>query len=123
MKFNTWMMISAALGVIFGLGYLFLPATLLGIYGMTVNPGSVLAARFFGGSVLGWGVLAWFAREARESVARDAITLSLFIMFSIALVLSIVGVTSGVFNVFGWVSAGIFLILGGVFAYFRFIKS
>lgn len=123
MKLSTWMIITAILGLVFGLGYLLMPSTLLDIYGIDSNPSTLLAARFFGGSVVGWGVLAWFARGTAESAARSAITLSLFVTFFIGLVLTLMGVVSGVFNVYGWLTAALFLIFALAHGYYRFIKA
>jgi len=120
MRLNTVMTLMGVLGGLFGLAYLLVPTALLAFFGAEAGPGTVLAARFFGASVFGYGVLAWLSRGANPAEdSTRAIELSLAVASGLACALSIVGVTTGVFNVYGWGSVLVFLVLAGSFVYLR----
>ena len=120
MRLGTVMALTGLLGGLFGLAYLLAPTALLGFFGIDAGPGTVLAARFFGASVFGYATLAWLSRNANPAEdSTRAIEMSLAVASGLACVLSIVGVTTGVFNVYGWGAMLVFLVLAGSFAYLR----
>jgi len=49
----------------------------LSLYGVTLSPAGLLVARLSGVALFGYAVLTWFARDAGESKARQAIVLAL----------------------------------------------
>ncbi len=122
MKVKTLLVLTALFGFVFGIAYLLLPKYLLDFFGVDYNDSVIMTARFFGGAVLGFGVLAWSARNAGDSDTRRAIKLAIFVTCLIGLVLSILSVISGFFNVFGWIPIAFFVVLTGAFGYFRFVK-
>lgn len=54
----------------FGLGLLVLPGTLLGIYGMSLDPDGTVVARLLGGQLLGYVPLEWFALRGDRAIRR-----------------------------------------------------
>ena len=122
MKSKTVMMVASVIGMIFGIGYMLIPTTMLGFYGATTDAVGILLGRFFGGSMLGFAVLLWGARNAQESDARRAIELGLFVSFVVAFALSLISQLSGLMNVLGWGAVAVFLIFALAFGYLRFFK-
>jgi len=122
MKIKTLLVLTSLFGIIFGLVYLLFPKYLLDFFGVDQTDAVIMTTRFFGGSIFGYGVLAWSARNAAGSETRRAIKLALFIASLIGSVLSILGVTSGFFNTLGWIPVAFFAVLTIAFGYFRFVK-
>jgi hypothetical protein len=102
MKFKTVMVIKAIVCLGFGPLLLFVPGWLLNLLGTTFGPGSALTAREYGAALIGNLLLTWLARNAEESVARNAIIWNLFVYDAIALVVTLVIVISGGLNFLGW---------------------
>jgi uncharacterized membrane protein len=121
-KLKTLLVLTSFFGIVFGLVYLLIPKYLLDFFDVDQTEAVIMTSRFFGGAILGYGVLAWSARNAGGSQTRRAIKLALFIAFLIGLVLSILSVTSGFFNSLGWIPVIFFAALTIAFGYFRFIK-
>ena len=71
MKSNTVMTVASVIGMIFGIGYMLIPTTMLGFYGASTDAVGILLGRFFGGSMLGFAVLLW-GQEMPRSRMRDA---------------------------------------------------
>ena len=124
MRRMTVFSVTGVLGAAFGLGYLLIPTSLLGFFGIEATAGAVLAARFFGASVLGYGVLAWLTRQANPAEdSSKGIALSLAVAAALGTALSLMGVLGGVLNVYGWMAAALFLVLAGAMLSFRFRRG
>lgn len=117
MKAKTLLVLTALFGGAFGLAYLFIPKILLDFFGVDYGEVAVMTARFFGGAVFGYGVLAWSARNAEDPPTRKAIKFAIFITCLIALALSIISVTTNFFSANGWIPIAFFIVITGAFGY------
>ncbi len=122
MKLNTLLVINAVVALVYALGSLLVPATLLTLYGITSGPGEQLMAQFFGVALVAVGLLTWFARNVADASAQRAIILALLISDAVGIVVSLLGTLSGVMSVVGWSAVAIYLLLGLGYAYFQFMK-
>ena len=122
MKVGNLLRLTGFFGVLFGLGYLFFPRQILAFYAVELDANGLFVARFFGGAILGYGILAWEARNVEGSKTRKAIKLGLFLSFLVGTILAIIGCLNGFFNVWGWPSAAVFALLTLGFGYLRFIN-
>ncbi len=123
MKIKTLLILTALFGAAFGLAYLLIPNILLDFFGVEYTDSTIMTARFFGGAIFGYGVLAWSARDAESSSTRKAIKLALFVTCLIALILSILGVMNNFFTTMGWIPIAFFALITLAFGYFRFFKK
>jgi hypothetical protein len=117
MTFRTLLIIKAVVCLFFGALLLFLPGTLLGILGASLDSAGTFTAREYGAALFGTLMLTWFARNAAESDARRAILLDLFVYDAIGFVITLLAVLSGVLNFLGWgvVVVYLFFTLGSGF--------
>jgi hypothetical protein len=122
LKVKTLLTLTGLFGLVFGLVYLFFPAVLLKFFGVDFTAATIMTARFFGGAVLGYGVLAWSARNSEDSATRRSIKLAIFVTMLIGLVLSVISVLDKFFNAMGWIPVAFFLLIAVAFGYFRFVK-
>jgi Na+-driven multidrug efflux pump len=111
---------TAVLSFIFGLGYLLMPDQVLALFGTATDDVGLLAARFFGGAVVGYGVLALAHRDSNLLEARGSVVPAFAISFTLGFVLALVGQLSGLLNALGWVSVVTFLLLAIGYAYVQF---
>jgi hypothetical protein len=118
MKFKTLMVIKAVVCLGFGPLLLFVPGPLLILLGSSFGPGAAIVAREYGAALLGNFMLTWFARNADESVARQAIVLDLFVYDAIAFVAMLLIQLSGGLNLLGWGIVAIYLFFALGFGYF-----
>ena len=122
MKFGNVLLVNAIVALIYGIGLVLLPATVLSIYGVTPGAAVNLASQLFGVELVHVGLICWFARNVSDSPAKRAIILASLIGQLIGLVVSLMGTLSGVFNVVGWSAVGIYLVLALGYAYLQFMK-
>ena len=123
MKLSIWMTLTAVLAGIFGLAFVFVPAQLLAYYGITAGAPLELIGGFFGSALIGFAVMAWWARSAADSEARKALVLGFLVANFVGFIVALMGQLRGVQNALGWSTVAIFLILALGFAYFQFQKS
>jgi hypothetical protein len=118
MKVNTLMIITAILLAVYGIGFVIAPAPLLSLMGITADPAVAFITQAFGAALIGYAVMNWFARNAVDSDARQAIVLADASFNALAIVVNLLGTLSGVLNVLGWSNVVIHLLLAAGFAYF-----
>ncbi len=117
------MIINAIFALLFGLGFLLAPESLLSAYGATTDAELVQMARFFGSAMLGYALLTWFARKTEESEAQRAIILSLILSFAVGFVVALQGQLSGVVNTLGWFTVVLYLFFVLGYGCFQFVKK
>ncbi len=118
MKFKTLMMIKAGVALILGIPILLVPDFSYSIFGATLGPGGIFAAREYGASMMGILMITWFARNTPASDARRAITLGLCLYDAVGLVISLIALGSGQLNPLGWLAVLIYLFFTVGFGYF-----
>jgi hypothetical protein len=102
MKLKPFLLTSAILGMILGLGFFFAPAAVISTFGVSANEAHQHTARNFGSAVIGLAVISWVARDARDSVARRGILLGLFVYFIFGSISIISFQLQGNANIYGW---------------------
>ena len=118
MKFQTLMIIKALVCLSLGVPILLAPIFLYSLFGASLNPGGVFAAREYGASLIGNLMVTWFARKAAESEARRAIILGLCVYDAIGFVVTLIALLTGVLGLLGWFAAAIYLFFAIGFGYF-----
>jgi hypothetical protein len=122
MKLKYLFIFNAVATIIFGVGSVLMPQTLVTIFGSALNPAGVLMMQYGGVWLIGLGLLAWFARNANDSQARKAIILAFLICYSIAFIVALLAQLNAVLNAFGWGTVGLNLVLALGYGYFQFAK-
>ena len=120
MKLSTLMIIKAVVCLVFGILLVAIPGPLMSLYGVALQPGGELMARFYGASLLGNLMLTWLGRNDPGSEALRAAILGLFVYDAVGLVVAVIAMLSGVMNLLGWSIVAIYLFFTVTFGYFQF---
>jgi hypothetical protein len=112
------MIIKAVVCLCLGVPILLLTVFTYSLFGASLNPAGVFAAREYGASLIGNMLLTWFARNAVDSDARQAIILALCVYDAIGLVITLIAQIGGVLGPLGWFAAVIYLFFAIGFGYF-----
>ena len=123
MKFNTFLAIAAVLAVLYGLGFLLIPAQTLGLYGITLDENGLFVARYLGSAFLGVAVITWMARNLTAREALRPVILGDFVISLTGLVVAVWDVFAGDGNALSWATVVIYLFLALGFAYVQFVAS
>jgi uncharacterized membrane protein YczE len=98
------------------------PAWSLQVYGVNADVNTQFLGRYFGAALIGIAFLAWLARNAPASGARQAVLISLFVSNLLGFVVSVYDKFAGFANQFVWLNVGIYLFLAIGFGYYSFLK-
>lgn len=122
MSLKFWMGLKAIIVVIFGIGFTVVPVWLASIYGMSLDKTGTLMAQLFGTAFIFEALLLWLAKNFPWPEAQKVV-IAVVISNVIGFVVSLIATLNKVWNSLGWLSVGLFLVFGLVFAYFLFIKK
>lgn len=123
MTIKTFMTIVSVIGIVFGAGFLLAPEQFGSIYGWNERPDIQLAGRYFGGTLLPWAIIGWFAKDFRDEAGLRGVLIAGVIGFAIGLLVTVFGILSGVLNAIAWSSVLIYLFGAVGSAYFLMAGS
>jgi hypothetical protein len=111
MRPNTVFLAGGVLGLVFGLSFLLFPSAVLPLYGVPVDPSTVLMSRFFGVALFHLGIVLYLMRDVRESGSQRALAVAGVAGSVGGLAVAIMGVLGGIVNAMGWSTVAIYAIL------------
>jgi len=124
MNRSTFMIIAAIIALVFGVGFLLVPAQVMAMYGTTLDVPGMFIGRYFGSALLGVGLLTWLARKAQgDNEALRAIILGNFIFTVAGTVVAVLDKFTGGGNAMVWSTVLIFFLLAIGFGYYQFKKK
>ena len=124
MKLRHLFTIHAVIALVNGVIFLVMPVQYLSFFGVDISgPDDIFINRLFAAALLTYALVAWFARNADFSEARQAIVLGYFIPIAIGFIITLVGQLSGVMNAFGWSLVTLYLVMASGYGYFYFSES
>lgn len=107
MKLKTVFIAHAVTEVIFGLGFLIAPGTLLGFLGTTTDATGLVLSRIAGAVILSLAIISWLARDVPTGILRDAMVWSFTLAHTGAGIVVALAVWAGTFNWLGWPAAAL----------------
>lgn len=124
MSLRNLLTLAAIISFAFGVSFVLIPAPLTAQYNIALNPGGIFIGQLFGAALIGFGVLNWFARGVRDTLALQAILLANLIGDGVGFVMALVGQVTGVggVNELGWSTVAIYLLLTLGFGFFQLMK-
>src|SRR5208282_5998465 len=111
MNVKVFLVVQAALAIIYGVAFVLVPAFVLVTYGMTTEPSTILSGRYFGATLLAVGLMAWFLKETSDRAALRGVLSGLAISYVVGLLVSIWGTLTSIMNGMGWSAVLIYVVL------------
>ncbi len=118
MKLKTLIVIMALLSLVWGAGFILVPAFFWSLYGLTLDAGGVYMSRQLGVVFLMLGIILWLARKETSPVALRAMTIGLFCGNALGFVVALMGQFSAHISMLGWVGIVSYFLLAGGFGYY-----
>ncbi len=114
MRLNSLLLVAGLLALVFGLGFLLVPQTVLGVYGIQPDPATALMSRFFGAALVHVGAALYLIRDVQEGPAQRALVVAGVVGSLVGLGVALAGQLSGQVNAMGWSTVLIYgaLLLG-----------
>lgn len=123
MNLRNLFLVNTVVALVFALGLLLGPTTLLTLYGLKTGTSENLVAQLLGAALVVPALLTWFARDLTDSGARRAVVVPLFLFDVIGFVLTLLGVLAKTMKPAGWSVVIIFLFFALGYGFFQFMRS
>lgn len=117
MKLKFLMTINALVCLAIGIPMLLVPAQLMSLYGLNLNPGGIMMTRLYAGALLGNFLVAWFSRKDTGSISLYAAVLYLFIYNGINFLVTLWATLEGIMEILGLTVVVVFFIFTIAFGY------
>ena len=124
MNYRNMVTASAVVSILYAVLIVLLPGQIVRLYNVELTPPGVLVAHLYGSTLLGFGLLNWFARQFQdESVQRSVMTANL-VTTALGTIFSLIAQLGGVpgANALGWTTVVLYLLFALAFAYLRFVR-
>ena len=113
MKLATYLAISGVVALLFGLEFLLIPEFALKLYGVPADPHHAMVGRYFGGTLVAYGLVLWLGRGLRDDPALRVLLQSGVAGNAIGAIISGHAAIAGLQNQMAW---GSVLIYGALLA-------
>ena len=122
MTMRTVAIASAALGALFGLAALLVPAQFVALFDVELPEAGLLTTRLFGVGLLAVAVIDWFARDALPGTGQPGtergIVIANLLSLTLTTMLVVSATLSGTINALGWANAGLLAVVAVAWLYF-----
>jgi len=119
---KTLFKLALIIELLYGVGFIAMPGTILGIFGVTLIDFGTSLTRLFGSALLGFVVLLWFGIKSAHSETDRVVLATMFTYTLLSTVILFFAQLAGHMNVMGWmpvVMHFIFMIAFGLFLFRR----
>jgi uncharacterized membrane protein YfcA len=106
-----FLLISALVAALFGMGFVLVPGFMFLIYGVASSPASLLGFRLFGSALIAIAVLTWLLKDSTNWEAIRALLLSVAVGNVIGFLLVLFATINGTLSAMGWTAVLIYLLL------------
>jgi len=101
-EMNTLFLVYLIAEALFGLGFLFLPAALMGPMGVTLDETSITFARMFGSLIISIPFLLYFARKSANPEFKKAVVYCVLVYLFVSTIILLLAQLRGLMNSLGW---------------------
>ena len=122
MKLGTLFVITAVIALLFSLGFVLIPTTLLSLYAVDLNAQGIFISRLLGAAFVIFAIISWQLRNSTGSSEARSVVLAFTVGDLLGFVISLIYQLQGLANALGWSTVAIYLLLGLGFGYF-YIKK
>jgi hypothetical protein len=109
MTLKNFFTVYAVLAALFGVGFVASPNDVLGMYGVPASTHIALMGRLFGGTLLGFAVIQWFARDLTDGTGLRGLLVGLGVSHVVNFLIAVSATMAGTINALGWTTVLIYL--------------
>jgi hypothetical protein len=121
MKLKNVFLFQTLVSTINGGLFILAPDFNLSLYGINrLSAREVFLAQLLGAALLSYALVAWYARDSCDCLARNAIVIGFGTTHLIGLILTVFATLDGTINAMGWFACGLHLLLAAGYGYFLF---
>jgi len=109
---SNFLKVLAVVAAIYGIVGVLFPSFLLTNYGVSAEAAVILMTRFFGVTLINWGIVVWLVSDSSDWIALRGVLVAAVIADAVGVVVSIAGTLAGTMNQMGWSAVLIYAVFG-----------
>lgn len=117
MKVKYFLIISAIVLLVFGVGFLFAPVWTMGLFDITVDGAGILVVQLLAAAFLGFAALNWFGRHYAAPEDMRSIIFANFFANTIGFIVALYHKLDGLGNNWAWIPIALYLLFALAFGY------
>ncbi|TFF96284.1 hypothetical protein EU546_01725 [Candidatus Thorarchaeota archaeon] len=117
MKAKPVFLLNTIVGIIFGIGLMFVPEMLLDFLEVTYLDGGPAMARHTASWILAGALFAFLVRDEEHSSLRQSVFFTYALSYVLMTIVELYGYLMGMTNVLMWGIIGLHVLMGVLFAY------
>jgi ABC-type Fe3+-siderophore transport system permease subunit len=121
MSYKVLFVINAIVVLALGLALFFVPNAVLGQFRMDARIPEIFLSRVVGAALATIGLLLWFAKDADEAAQKN-LGIAALAGTVLGVVVTVMGVASGVVRANGWIAIVVELLFGLGYAFLLFLQ-
>ena len=102
MKMRTLFIVNAVIQFFFGIGFMFAPAVLLGLFGTQTDTTGITLAHVAGGVILSLSIISWLGKDVEGSAQAAIAWGGVFFAHLQAGIFTLLAILNGTFNALAW---------------------
>jgi hypothetical protein len=118
MSRSAFVSVAALFSLLNAIPGLVAPGVIASLYGVTLDPETVLIAQLLAASYIGYAVINWTSRGCTDLAVRRGIDVGNLTAWAASSVIWIYAASTGITNATGWIGAGFTLLFTLGWAYF-----
>jgi len=124
MNYRIMFIVNALVAILFGLGFLFFPARVLGLFRTEAFVSTLLLSRFFGTAMLTLGLVLWFVKDVADESVQKGIGIALLVGAVTGLLVTALGTfaSNAVIRANGWLAIVVYVLFGLGYGYLLFMN-
>ena len=124
MKIKHWFYLQVVMSTINGLAAMLMPVTWMSMYGvMEVSAETAVTAQALGAALFNYAIVAFFARDSQESIARKAIIIGFCLSHILGGLFLLLAILNGVMSSMGYLGVFFYWLMAAGYAYFWLLKN
>lgn len=121
MAFKTLLTVNSILALVTGTACVLVPSQLLAHYEVRLSPMGIVIYQFWGATLVGLGMIIWFARGFTDRLLQRKLSIALFVTNVLSCIMAFRGQYAGA-NARGWSMVVLFGLLALAYGAFTLIK-
>ncbi len=117
MKVKYFLVLSAIVLFVFGIGFLVAPVWSMGLFDITIEGGGILVVQLLAAAFLGFAALNWFGRHYAAPEDMRSIIFANFFADTVGFIVALYHRIDGVGNNWAWIPIALYLLFALAFGY------
>ena len=123
MNYKLLFILNAIVALVCGVAFLFVPTTMLELFGAETYVVAKTLGQFFGSAMIALGLLLWFTKDVEDETMQKGMGYAMFASSLLGLIVNIIAMAGdGVIRNYGWITILVYVLFALGYAFILFMK-